>query len=870
MHLILDYSLEKDYNEPDPGPKGSSCPDRIIFHKEETPMKTGTRLTALFLALALLMTAAAPGLVTTAHAADVDLGKLSMTYINPLYEDTVTEADLKKPGRPVLYADNRDDMYFYGPEEAGNLIRDDLVNRDETIIVDIFVPYTGDAQGDFENACYETLAWAMVHTGRSFEGDYLQWQYAGWGAAVDYYDVTDDGYLVMTVVFTITYYTTAEQERQMDQAVEALIAELGVYNSDNYTKLKAIYDYICANVTYDYENLNDDDYKLKHTAYAALIDGTAVCQGYALLLYRLALEMNVDCRLIAGDGGGPHGWNIAEIDGQYYNLDSTWDAGKTVYDYFLVCPDNFTDHVRYEEYDTPEFHEYYPMGIADYFYCTHEEYTSYIGYAPTCTSSGLMHYACTVCGAGYSEVLPATGHSHDDGVITTAATCTQDGVMTYTCTACGDAYTEAIDALGHDYQAVVTAPTCTENGYTTHTCAVCGDTYTDSTTAALGHAYDAGVVTTAPTCTANGVMTYTCTACGDTTTEVIPATGHNHNNGTVTKEPTCSETGVMTYTCTTCGDTFTEAIATEPHNFADGRCTACGAMQMAVPTIESCYSKAQTSVKVTWTVSDGADGYELWRSTTPDKADSWSRVKTMTGAASTIYTNQGLEIGTTYYYKVRAYAVNADGSKTYTDFSNVDYMPAAVVFNNVYGSSTSVVRLRWNEVGGAHGYQIWRMNEDGSYSIVKTIGDRGSELTNNQGRTTAYSNAGLEAGKAYTYKMRAFRITDDGRKIFGTFSTEFTVTSMPDATTITGSSPKAGRVQISWDAVNGAAGYQVWMAESNGAYKIAKSVTDGSTSATIYGLTSGTTYSFQIRAYTSVDGKMTFGAYSNVLEITVQ
>ena len=831
-------------------------------------MKTGKRLTALFLALALLMTVAAPGLVTPAHAATMDVGDMTMTYINPLYEDIVTEADLKKPGRPVLYADNRDDMYYYSPAEAGEMIRDDMANRDETIIVDVFTEYTGDPQSDFEYACDEVLAWAMAHTGRAFEGDYLMWQLAGGSFSGTDAFVDDEGYLCMTVTFTLTYYTTAAQEREMDQAVEALIAELGVYNSDNYTKLKAIYDYICANVTYDYENLNDDSYKLKHTAYAALIDGTAVCQGYALLLYRLALEMNVDCRLIAGDGGGPHGWNIAEIDGQYYNLDSTWDAGQTVYNYFLVCPDNFTDHVRYAEYDTPEFHEYYPMGIADYFYCTHEEYTSYIGYAPTCTASGLMHYACTVCGAGYSEVLPATGHSHDAGSVTTAPTCTQSGVMTYTCTACGDSYTETIEALGHDYKSVVTAPTCTENGYTTHTCTACGNTYTDSTVAALGHAYDAGTVTTAPTCTQAGVMTYTCTACGKTTIESIPATGHSHNDGVVTKAPTCAAEGVMTYTCTTCGDTFTEAIAKEPHTFADGYCTACGASQMTTPTIVSCYSTLQNSVKITWTASEGADGYELWRSTTPDNEGSWVRVKSVTG--STVYTNQGLEIGTTYYYKVRAYAVNADGSKTYTDFSAVNYMPAAVVFNNVYGASTSVVRLRWNEVSGAHGYQIYRMNDDGSYSTIKTIGDRGNVLTNNQGGTTAYSSVALEAGKTYTYKMRAFILTEDGRRIFGAYSDEFTVTTMPDATVITGSSPKATRAQISWDAVNGAAGYQVWMADANGAYKIAKSVGADVTSATIYGLTSGQTYTFKVRAYTSVDGKMTFGAYSNLLNITIK
>ena len=118
--------------------------------------------------------------------------------------------------------------------------------------------------------------------------------------------------------------------------------------------------------------------------------------------------------------------------------------------------------------------------------------------------------------------------------------------------------------------------------------------------------------------------------------------------------------------------------------------------------------------------------------------------------------------------------------------------------------------------------------------------------------------------------MRAFRITEDGRKIYGTYSDEFTVAVMPETPVVTVTSPKAERVQLTWDAVNGAAGYQVWMADENGNYSIAKSIKDASTSTTIYGLTSGQEYSFKVRAYTDVDGKMTFGAYTDVLTVTVQ
>ena len=96
---------------------------------------------------------------------------------------------------------------------------------------------------------------------------------------------------------------------------------------------------MCSNITYDYKNLNDPNYTLKFSAYAALINKTSVCQGYATLFYRLALEAGLDARVIAGvAGGGNHAWNIVKIGKTYYHLDATFDLSlsKTLtrHDYF--------------------------------------------------------------------------------------------------------------------------------------------------------------------------------------------------------------------------------------------------------------------------------------------------------------------------------------------------------------------------------------------------------------------------------------------------------------------------------------------------------------------------------------------------------
>ena len=363
-------------------------------------------------------------------------------------------------------------------------------------------------------------------------------------------------------------------------------------------------------------------------------------------------------------------------------------------------------------------------------------------------------------------------------------------------------------------------------------------------------------------------------------------------------EGSCAEGVTSTYTATGEAEGYAYTVTTTntweagDHVFVNGKCIKCGEADpdsIAAPTIESVYSRVQTTAKVTWDAVDNAVGYQLWRSTDPNAADEdWTLTKTINSSnmdqyakedGTIQYTNVELEVGVTYYYKVRSFALQSgatdesdEASRIYSEFSDVAYMPAAVVMGDVYSAATNKVRLNWNEVGGADGYQIWRQNEDGSYSIVKTLGDKDNTLTDDQGATTAYSNVGLEAGKTYTYKMRAFSIPTDGTKVFGAYSDEITVAVMPESTTVSAESINANSVNISWESVSGAAGYQIWMStSSDGEYQIAKGINDGSTIFyTKYELESGSTYYFKVRAFTDVDGKKTFGAYSNVVSVQVK
>ena len=301
----------------------------------------------LLLWLCMLLTIVPAAGVWAQDAADEEAQEyyISASYVNPLYEDTVSIDEICAETEAAAAASSESgtsaDSYYTSSEDAAEYMREQLVAREETI--SFGYQSSEEVTADDLKAIFEE---AIEHTGVPDEGDYIAWQYGGYsvGASVK----LSSGTYYLTVTYTMSYYTTYAQEQAVDEAVAEILQTLDLDGKSTYEKVTAIYEYICSNVTYDYDNLNDSSYLLKHTAYAAVINGTSVCQGYALLFYRLALEADIDARIIVGvtDEGEDHGWNIVKIGSKYYYADATWDAVRTEYEYFLKGSTDFgTDHI---------------------------------------------------------------------------------------------------------------------------------------------------------------------------------------------------------------------------------------------------------------------------------------------------------------------------------------------------------------------------------------------------------------------------------------------------------------------------------------------------------------------------------------------
>lgn len=316
-------------------------------------MQRSRRLLALLLVLVLFV-GAVPARAEEQAAPPFGCDHKNCTLEPAAPNEIIITEEAQRPSRATVY---HTDEYLAAAE-----LRTAMEQRANTITV--YFQMTEMTQESVDYIFNALVKKAIIHTGVGTQGDFLERVYAGWSGNLSYY--RSNGIYYSTLTYYMKYYTTAAQEQALTAAVDDFISQNIRSDMTDYEKFRVIYDWICSNVTYDYDTTTN----IKYTAYAAMINKTAVCQGYATLLYRLLLEAGIDCRYISGltDDGGRHGWNIVQMGNYYYNTDATWDAGYAPdsYRWCLLCPSEFKDHNRNSQYVTDEFNALYPMDTASY------------------------------------------------------------------------------------------------------------------------------------------------------------------------------------------------------------------------------------------------------------------------------------------------------------------------------------------------------------------------------------------------------------------------------------------------------------------------------------------------------------------------
>nr|WP_319489890.1 transglutaminase domain-containing protein [uncultured Caproiciproducens sp.] len=134
--------------------------------------------------------------------------------------------------------------------------------------------------------------------------------------------------------------------KKMNASVSSIVGGIPAGLSELDREIN-LFQAIAKMCTYDAAAVTDLKRWASHAANGALVDGTAVCEGYARAMQLLSAYCGLDCRTVNGEGNGAaHMWNVIRIDGLWYHLDPTWGDGEPLnYEYFNVTDSIIrTDH----------------------------------------------------------------------------------------------------------------------------------------------------------------------------------------------------------------------------------------------------------------------------------------------------------------------------------------------------------------------------------------------------------------------------------------------------------------------------------------------------------------------------------------------
>ena len=197
-------------------------------------------------------------------------------------------------------------------------------------------------------------------------------------------------------------------KKKFNIAVASVLKNLP--SGNDFEREEYINNYIIENCKYDdaaaqTENIEGNE----NDAYGALVDGKAVCEGYARAFQLLCNKANIDSVLLSGIADSDnHAWNGVKIGGDWYQIDVTWDdVDDFIYDsheYF-----NLTDSLMYEEHTlSPKYSE-----IDAESFLNLESWCNF--YVPKCTAEKYNYH--NYC---YNYKYPTVSNLDDSDNVSTA------------------------------------------------------------------------------------------------------------------------------------------------------------------------------------------------------------------------------------------------------------------------------------------------------------------------------------------------------------------------------------------------------------------------------------------------------------------
>ena len=305
---------------------------------------------------------------------------------------------------------------------------------------------------------------------------------------------------------------------------------------------------------------------------------------------------------------------------------------------------------------------------------------------------------------------------------------------------------------------------------------------------------------------------------------------YRKTTGGYTRIGTVNSGNTTSYTDTTAESGKTYTYAVKPYNGNDSAdYTGKQVTYLATPVL-STLANAANGVSLKWNSISGAQKYYIYRK---EGNGSYKKIAEVKDAVS--YTDKSVTSGKNYTYAVRA--LKESSMSAYTGKS-INYLAQANV--SALNNKDNGIEVKWSKVSGAKGYYVYRKEGKNSYQKIATI-------TN--ANTTSYTDTSVKNnnGKAYTYTVRAYAnnalAAYTGKSVYRIATP--TITSV--------SNSRKGEVDVDWNDVKGAKGYQIQLSSDKSFSKDTTDETwvdyaDGN-GITITNCEKGDSFYFRVRAY---------------------
>ena len=254
-----------------------------------------------------------------------------------------------------------------------------------------------------------------------------------------------------------------------------------------------------------------------------------------------------------------------------------------------------------------------------------------------------------------------------------------------------------------------------------------------------------------------------------------------------------------------------------------------------------------TAVKLDWNRNDKVTGYIIEQY----KGGKWTQIAVTKNNTTLTFTVKGLADATPYSFRIKTYK-NADGKTNYSGYTTVkaETPPAAVKKARVTSTTATWITLEWERNANVTGY-----------AIEQYKGGKWTQIAVTKNNTTLkFIVKGLNPDTKYSFRIRAYK-TNGTKTTYGGYVSMAGTTRIANVAKFNATALSQTAVKLSWSRNTIASGYVIEQYKGGKWTQINVIRDKNVTTMVVAPLAKGTTYSFRMKSFKTVDGSNRFSEY---------